>query len=178
VAELPYGRRRLLAIARAVAARPSVLLLDEPCAGLDETESAEVAGLLRSLADDWGLGILLNEHDMDVVMGVCDRVMVLDAGERIAEGPPAQVRNDPRVRVAYLGEAEDPRRSAAATAGPADPRTTFAASASGSASGSASMPVSGSGPASGSSGSGSGSGSGPAVAATGSRTGRPTVERT
>ncbi|WP_420840670.1 ATP-binding cassette domain-containing protein [Candidatus Frankia nodulisporulans] len=104
VSDLPYGRRRLLAIARAVAAGPGVLLLDEPCAGLDESESAEVAALLRRLADDWGLGILLNEHDMDVIMGVCDRVVVLDAGELIAEGPPARVAADPRVRTAYLGD--------------------------------------------------------------------------
>jgi len=104
VTELPYGRRRLLAIARALAARPSVLLLDEPCAGLDEHESAEVAALLRRVADEWGLGILLNEHDMDVVMSVCDRVVVLDAGKMIAEGTPAQVRADPRVQLAYLGE--------------------------------------------------------------------------
>ncbi|MCM3887054.1 ATP-binding cassette domain-containing protein [Frankia sp. R82] len=106
VSDLPYGRRRLLAIARAVAAGPGVLLLDEPCAGLDESESAEVAALLRRLADDWGLGILLNEHDMDVIMGVCDRVVVLDAGELIAEGPPAQVAVDPRVRTAYLGDVD------------------------------------------------------------------------
>jgi len=104
VTELPYGRRRLLAIARAVAARPSVLLLDEPCAGLDENESREVARLLRRIADEWGLGILLNEHDMDVVMSVCDRVLVLDAGRLIAEGTPAQVREDPAVQLAYLGE--------------------------------------------------------------------------
>ncbi|WP_307874199.1 ABC transporter ATP-binding protein, partial [Frankia sp. AgB1.8] len=104
VTELPYGRRRLLAIARAVAARPSVLLLDEPCAGLDENESREVARLLRRLADEWGLGILLNEHDMDVVMSVCDRIVVLDAGRMIAEGTPAQVRDDPNVQLAYLGE--------------------------------------------------------------------------
>lgn len=104
VTELPYGRRRLLAIARAVSARPSVLLLDEPCAGLDENESREVARLLRRLADEWGLGILLNEHDMDVVMSVCDRIIVLDAGRMIAEGSPAQVRDDPNVQLAYLGE--------------------------------------------------------------------------
>ncbi|OHV75182.1 ATP-binding cassette domain-containing protein [Pseudofrankia sp. BMG5.36] len=116
VTELPYGRRRLLAIARAVAARPSVLLLDEPCAGLDEHESAEVAALLRRLADEWGLGILLNEHDMDVVMSVCDRVVVLDAGKTIAEGTPAQVRDDPMVQLAYLGEkvTVPPRRRAPA----------------------------------------------------------------
>nr|WP_131747800.1 ATP-binding cassette domain-containing protein [Frankia sp. Cppng1_Ct_nod] len=110
VSELPYGRRRLLAVARAVAASPSVLLLDEPCAGLDEAESARLAGLLRLLADDWGLAILLNEHDMNVVMGVCDRVVVLDAGNKIAEGSPDEVRGDVRVRTAYLGEAPPSRR--------------------------------------------------------------------
>ncbi|WP_045877712.1 ATP-binding cassette domain-containing protein [Pseudofrankia sp. DC12] len=114
VTELPYGRRRLLAIARAVAARPAVLLLDEPCAGLDENESREVARLLRRLADEWGLGILLNEHDMDVVMSVCDRILVLDTGRMIAEGTPAQVRDDPNVQLAYLGEqvSADVRRRA------------------------------------------------------------------
>ncbi len=112
VSDLPYGRRRLLAIARAVAAGPAVLLLDEPCAGLDESASAEVAALLRRLADEWGLGILLNEHDIDVIMEVCDRVIVLDAGELIAEGTPAQVAADPRVRAAYLGDAEPAREPA------------------------------------------------------------------
>jgi ABC-type branched-subunit amino acid transport system ATPase component/branched-subunit amino acid ABC-type transport system permease component len=102
--ELPYGRRRLLAIARAVATVPSVLLLDEPCAGLSEEQSAEVAGLVRRLADDWGLAILLNEHDMDVVRRICDHVIVLDGGRMIAEGPPAGVLRDERVRAAYLGE--------------------------------------------------------------------------
>ncbi|MCK9895535.1 ATP-binding cassette domain-containing protein [Frankia sp. AgB32] len=125
VSDLPYGRRRLLAIARAVAASPGVLLLDEPCAGLDESESAEVAALLRRLAAEWGLGILLNEHDMDVIMGVCDRVVVLDAGEVIAEGPPGQVAADPRVQAAYLGEAETPSPNAtpARRGGPAGAAT-------------------------------------------------------
>ncbi len=118
VSELSYGRRRLLAIARAVATCPSVLLLDEPCAGLDENESAGVATLLRRLADNWGLGILLNEHDMDVVMRICDQVVVLDGGEVIAQGTPGQVRVDPRVRRAYLGDATGTGRVAAAgTAG-------------------------------------------------------------
>ncbi|MEX5631744.1 ABC transporter permease subunit [Parafrankia sp. FMc2] len=103
VSELSYGRRRLLAIARAVATCPSVLLLDEPCAGLDETESAGVAALLRRLADHWNLGILLNEHDMEVVMRICDQIVVLDGGEVIARGTPGQIRVDPRVRSAYLG---------------------------------------------------------------------------
>lgn len=116
VSELSYGRRRLLAIARAVATCPSVLLLDEPCAGLDENESAGVATLLRRLADNWGLGILLNEHDMDVVMRICDQVVVLDGGEVIAQGTPGQVRVDPRVRRAYLGAATGAGRTPAAGA--------------------------------------------------------------
>lgn len=102
--ELSYGRRRLLAIARAVASSPSVLLLDEPAAGLDETESREVATLIRRLADECGLAVLLVEHDMDVVMSACDRVTVLDFGQLIAEGTPEEIQADPRVRTAYLGE--------------------------------------------------------------------------
>ena len=107
VQDLPYGQRRLLAIARAVATQPSVLLLDEPAAGLGDTETAELAHLVRRLADDWGLAVLLVEHDMNFVMSVCDEIVVLDFGQKIADGPRESVRNDPRVIVAYLGEEED-----------------------------------------------------------------------
>jgi ABC-type branched-subunit amino acid transport system ATPase component/ABC-type branched-subunit amino acid transport system permease subunit len=103
-ADLPYGRQRLLAIARSMAINPSVLLLDEPAAGLGEAESAELARLVRRLADDWGIGILVVEHDMAFVMSICDRVVVLDFGKKIAEGTPDQVCNDAVVIAAYLGD--------------------------------------------------------------------------
>ncbi|MEO6653462.1 MAG: branched-chain amino acid ABC transporter permease/ATP-binding protein [Ilumatobacteraceae bacterium] len=103
VKDLSYGKRRLLAIARAVAMRPSVLLLDEPAAGLSSAESAELASVVRRLADDWGMAILVVEHDMEFVMGVCDEVIVLDFGTLIAAGAPEQVQADPAVIAAYLG---------------------------------------------------------------------------
>ncbi|MFJ1807672.1 MULTISPECIES: ATP-binding cassette domain-containing protein [unclassified Streptomyces] len=106
VGDLSYGERRLLAIARAVAASPSVLLLDEPAAGLSDDETRELAHLVRRLAEDWGMGVLLVEHDVDMVMSVCDQVVVLDFGRLIRTGTPEEVRNDPAVRAAYLGDLE------------------------------------------------------------------------
>ncbi|MFE3036565.1 ATP-binding cassette domain-containing protein [Streptomyces canus] len=106
VDDLSYGERRLLAIARAVAASPSVLLLDEPAAGLSDDETRELAHLVRRLAEDWGMGVLLVEHDVDMVMSVCDQVVVLDFGRRICAGSPDEVRRDPAVRAAYLGDLE------------------------------------------------------------------------
>ena len=103
---LPYGRRRLVGIARAVASGPSVIMLDEPAAGLDETESRELASLIRRLADDRGMSVLLVEHDVGLVMSTCDRIIVLDFGRVIATGTPSEIRANPAVRDAYLGTAE------------------------------------------------------------------------
>jgi sulfate-transporting ATPase len=107
VDDLTFSERRLVAIARAVAAEPDILLLDEPAAGLDEIETRELSHLLRRLAKDRGFGILLVEHDMSIVMATCDRVVTLDFGCKIAEGTPAEIRSDPAVIAAYLGAVEE-----------------------------------------------------------------------
>jgi sulfate-transporting ATPase len=119
VESLPYGQRRLVAIARAVASAPSVLLLDEPAAGLSEHESAELAKLVRTLPDEWGMGVLLVEHDMNFVMSICDEIVVLDFGRPIAHGTPNDIRADQRVVSAYLGEAAETAPSTAGVRGEA-----------------------------------------------------------
>jgi branched-chain amino acid transport system ATP-binding protein len=101
---LSLGQRKLAAVGRGLAARPDVLLLDEPAAGLDSTESLELGAVLRRVVDA-GTSILLVDHDMALVLGVCDHLYVLDFGELVAEGPPESVRADPRVVAAYLGTA-------------------------------------------------------------------------
>ncbi|MCI8374399.1 MAG: ABC transporter ATP-binding protein [Lachnospiraceae bacterium] len=104
---LPYGKQRHLEIARALATKPELLLLDEPAAGMNPQETLELTQFIGRIRDEFGLTIFMIEHHMDLVMEISDRIYVLDFGKPIAEGTPEEIRNNPRVIEAYLGGAQD-----------------------------------------------------------------------
>lgn len=106
-ANLPYGKQRKLEIARALALEPKLLLLDEPAAGMNPEETIALMNLIRDIRDTFGLSVLIIEHHMDLIMGLCDKIFVLNFGKALSEGTPEQIQNDTRVVEAYLGKVEE-----------------------------------------------------------------------
>jgi sulfate-transporting ATPase len=111
---LSQGRARLVGIGRAIVAEPSILLLDEPAAGLDSRESTELGVAIRGAVERSGVGVLLVEHDVNLLLSICDRIVALDFGRKIAEGSPQEIAHDPEVIRAYLGEAPTDEHAASA----------------------------------------------------------------